>query len=89
VGVAKSFYAFDDAKGQRDVSAERELSRIESAAAPIIRKIEDGQRITLDEKCELALFVGLMRYRVPDFNARVALWPPGRPFRVCSSLSAA
>jgi hypothetical protein len=68
VGIAKDLYTFADEEDRRDVSAERVLSRIENAAAPIIRRIEDGQRITLDEKCELALFVGLMRYRVPDFE---------------------
>jgi len=68
VGIAKDFYTFADEEDRRDVSAERELSRIENAAAPIIRRIEDRQRITLNGKCELALFVGLMRYRVPDFE---------------------
>ncbi len=74
LGIKKNFYAFTDENGKRDVSAEKELSRVESAAARIISKFEAGQQITLKEKCDLALFVSLMRYRVPDFEQEYEEW---------------
>jgi hypothetical protein len=47
LGIKKHFYSFTDENGQRDVSAEKELSRVENAAAPVIRKLETGRQITL------------------------------------------
>lgn len=74
VGAEKNFYAFTDNDGKWDVSAEKELSRIEGAAASVIRKLEAGQPISFKEKCDLALFVSLMRYRVPDFEKEHEEW---------------
>jgi hypothetical protein len=74
LGIKKNFYSFTDENGQRDVSAEKELSRVENAAAPVIRKLEAKQRITIKERCDLALFVSLMRYRVPDFRQEHEEW---------------
>lgn len=73
-GIEKNFYAFTGEDGRRDTSAERELSRVENAAAPVIKKLEAGQWITFEEKCDLALFVALMKYRVPDFEREHAEW---------------
>lgn len=74
VGIKTNFYAYEDENGQRDTSAEAELSRVESAAAPIIRKLEAEKQISLKEKCDLALFVSLMKYRVPDFEREHEEW---------------
>lgn len=68
VAAEKNLYAFTDKDGERDVSVEKDLSHIEGAAASVIRKLESRQRVSFKEKCDLALFVGLMRYRVPDFE---------------------
>ncbi len=74
LGIKKNFYAFTDEDGRRDVSAEKKLSRVENSAAPVIRKLEAGQQITFEENCDLALFVALMSYRVPDFEQEHKEW---------------
>jgi hypothetical protein len=68
----QSYYnALVDRDGQRNFEIEKMLGGVEGDAAGIIRQIDAGDQITLENKAALAYFVSLQRVRTPDFEADV------------------
>jgi len=69
----KHYNALADREGNRNLSIESALSKIEGEATAVIRgKIRNRQIIDANDKCALALFVATQHYRTPQFEAEVA-----------------
>lgn len=67
-GAERYFYAADTETGERSLHIEKGLAKIEGLVMPIVKKADAGAPITLDDKQLLALFVGLLFTRVPQFK---------------------
>jgi len=67
--VRNHYYSFVDAAGNKDTTVENPiLSGIEGAAIPVIRKLEDHQPISADDRMVLSLFTACMFLRTPAFE---------------------
>jgi hypothetical protein len=67
--VRNDYYSFVDALGNKDTTIENPvLSGIEGATIPVIRKLEERQEISLDDRMVLSLFVTLMLVRTTTFE---------------------
>ena len=62
------FYAADTETGDRSLHIEEGLAKIEGLVLPVVRKVDAGEPISLEEKQLLGLFVGLLFTRVPQFK---------------------
>ena len=66
-GQEPDFYAFTDDEGVYDGgSVEKELEKLDTAAAPVIKKIEDRAPITTAERELLSRFISVLWRRVPQ-----------------------
>lgn len=65
------FYSAEDAEGNKDGRIEGLLSDIESQAKPVITKLDNRETLTEDDKQKLAMFVGFLYARTPEFHATV------------------
>lgn len=63
--VIGHYYSFLNTSGEVDYSVEKLLSQIEGKAKPVIRKLERDERISTDERIDLAMFLGMLFARVP------------------------
>lgn len=69
VAIRKDFYSVEGPNGEKDhAEVERRLGVIENQAAPAIRKLDAGSRLTLRERYALALFAALLKFRTPTFE---------------------
>lgn len=71
VAVEKDYYAVIDADGKKDMGVERFLEKIEHKASLAIKKLDAREMLTPEENEAIALFVGYMKCRVPDFEKGV------------------
>jgi len=69
--VRRYYYAIVDAEGNRNLEIEGILSELESAAKPVIEKLDNGGTLTAEERNALAHFIGFLFVRVPEFEDRV------------------
>lgn len=69
--VRRYYYAIVDAEGNRNLEIEGILSELESAAKPVIEKLDNGGTLTAEEREALGNFIGFMFVRVPEFEDRV------------------
>ncbi len=69
--VKKHYYSFTDNEGKKTTEVEEWLALIEGEAKPIIDKINAGDRLTIDEKYVLSVFIGTMMDRGTDFEKQV------------------
>lgn len=53
---------------EREENLEDLLSKIEGYASPILEKLASEQEITMQEKADFAMFISIMKVRVPDFK---------------------
>ncbi len=65
-GAITHYYTFTDAEGRRRFDLEHLMCEYESKAAQIIRKLSDKQRLTSEERSDMAIFVAIMGFRTPD-----------------------
>ena len=69
VATEADYYSVTDESGNPDHWAERLLSEVESAAAPVVRKLRAGNLyLSWQEREWLALFVAFLIVRVPSFR---------------------
>lgn len=68
VAVRRHYHSTRDEKGVIDVKVENALGSIESIAKPIIDKIIQLKDITSQEKIDLAVHIGIMYTRNPNFR---------------------
>ena len=62
----------DETTGHRDMRVEQLLGDIEGDAAPAIRKLENREALTQDEREALAFFCAFLHNRVPAFDRVVS-----------------
>lgn len=63
--LIKNFYTIETEFG-KDYTLEQELSKIETTCAPIIKKLIVGQKIDIEEKAYLSVFIATMQLRTPS-----------------------
>lgn len=61
-------YTIKEQDGSYNTEVESMFSSIETQAVDVINKLNDHKEITESEKQSLALFIGLLRVRVPQFE---------------------
>jgi hypothetical protein len=66
--VISQYYSIKEQDGSHNTEVESILSIIESLAVNVIQKLNNHKEITESEKQKLALFIGLQRVRVPQFE---------------------
>lgn len=66
--VISHYYTIREQDGSLNTEVESMLSIIEGLAVDVIQKLDDYQEITESEKQNLAIFIGLLRVRVPQFE---------------------
>src|SRR5688572_28334738 len=72
------YYAVTRADGSKDDAREEALSQLESAVAPILRRIVDDDSLSADEFVTLIVFASTMYIRLPvvhDAAEQTALLP--------------
>lgn len=62
------YYSYIDEAGNRNTEIEEILSYIEGETKPIIENVHNNKAINRDEKNILAIFVSLLKLRVPEFE---------------------
>src|SRR5262249_39791151 len=67
IGAETDYYTVTARTGERNRQIEKALSRVEGAAAPLIRgkKIASRENLTDKDRASLALFIATMMERVP------------------------
>jgi hypothetical protein len=65
-GAITHFYTFTDEDGRRRYDLEHLMSEYEGKAAQIIRKLSAKEKLTDDERSDMAIFVAIMGFRTPD-----------------------
>jgi hypothetical protein len=70
--VIGDYYAAVGEEGGKNLDAENLLSRIETAARPVLEKVDAGQELTSEDRQWLAVFIGFLGARVPDFEKMFA-----------------
>jgi hypothetical protein len=66
--VIKDYYAFKTEEHDKNLEVEELLSRIESGARPVLQKVDACEELSREDREHLALFVGFLAARVPDFE---------------------
>lgn len=66
--VQSHYYRFIGKDGSTNTDIEKFFSRIETETKPIIKKINEGQKITESEKEGLSIFISFQKTRVPVFK---------------------
>src|SRR5256885_19708 len=65
------YYYSVEVEGGRDNSVEAMLSVVEGRAKPVIEALIQGRAITQEQKDDLAMFLGFLWNRVPDFQKSI------------------
>ncbi len=68
VAVRKNYYSFNLGEGKYDARIERTLADLEGVAKPILQKIISYNMITKQQKEDLAIFIGILHTRNPNFR---------------------
>jgi Protein of unknown function (DUF4238) len=72
IGKKANYYAFPAQSEAGSDDLEQSLSKVESAAAPVVRTLLAGQyAITGEERANLLFFVAFFVTRIPQFRNRV------------------
>ena len=69
--VRRHFYSIDVDDGRRDPGIEEVLSKIESIAAPLVRRVEEGDFPVREQRLELAMFVAVCWLRTPAWREQM------------------
>jgi hypothetical protein len=69
--VRRHFYSIDVDDGRRDPGIEEVLSKIESIAAPLVRRVEEGEFPVREQRLELAMFVAVCWLRTPAWREQM------------------
>lgn len=72
-GFETNIYSPEMAGGERFDEIEKSLSRIEDAAAPLIKRLLKFERLDESEKSDMALFIGAMFVRSPAQIRQIAI----------------
>lgn len=63
----KSYYVFTDKKGKKHDELEKMFSAIEGTASSIIKELVEGkEKLSMQDKAELAMFIAALYLRVPE-----------------------
>lgn len=65
-GAITHYYTFSDDEGRRRYDLEHLMCEYEGKAAQIIRKLSAKERLTDEERSDMAIFVAIMGFRTPD-----------------------
>ncbi|SEC24062.1 Protein of unknown function [Pseudomonas marginalis] len=65
VAVVSNLYTFEDKYDRKRFDLEVLFSQIESAAAPILKSLTEGKRISAEQRETFAVFIGLAAVRTP------------------------
>lgn len=65
-GAITHYYTLTDAEGRRRFELEHLMCEYEGKAAQIIRKLSAKERLTDEERSDMAIFVAIMGFRTPD-----------------------
>lgn len=68
-----NFYSIDTVPEDQKQIIENTIQKVEVKAAPICKKIQKGKTLTIEEECNLALFLALMYLRTPKSLNKVEL----------------
>lgn len=68
IALKKQYYTIKISNSNQDTEIENYLSRIENKTKSIINKIENNNKITSEEKGIIALFISLLKVRVPNYE---------------------
>jgi hypothetical protein len=72
VAIRKNFYTVEGPNGEKDhAEVERRLGVVENQAAPVIRRLDAGDKIELRERYALAMFVALLKFRTTAFERQI------------------
>lgn len=71
VANIKDYYAYDMGGGQVHFNVEVALSKLESDALPVIKKIDAGDELTAEERYVLSLYSAFQHTRTPVFQHTV------------------
>jgi carbon monoxide dehydrogenase subunit G len=71
-GAEIGFYGFTTSSGEFDIATvERDLGKLEVKTAPLIKKLEEGNLLTDDERHLLSKFISVMWRRTPKEKEKV------------------
>lgn len=70
--VRKDYYTFKEGDGSKSVEIELLLSRIESGARSALDRLDRGETPSGEDRQHIALFVGFLAARVPEFASTVS-----------------
>ena len=62
------YYSIEDEHGNKDATIETVLAQVEGQAWPVIDKVEEGKALSAGDRQDLALFLSLLKFRVPDYE---------------------
>lgn len=65
-GAITHYYTFTDSEGRRRFDLEHLMCEYEGRAAKIIRKLSAKERLSDQERSDMAIFVAMMGFRTPD-----------------------
>lgn len=65
------YYTFKDLEGNLNTDIEKMFSSIEGKTKPIIDKIDEGEKLSEEDKKILSTFIGCIKGRVPDYEKEV------------------
>ncbi|SKA96707.1 Protein of unknown function [Paucidesulfovibrio gracilis DSM 16080] len=68
VAVRKHYYSFTNDLNEVDARIERTLSEIEGVTKPILEAIQRGDELSRQDKENMAVFLGIMTTRNPNFR---------------------
>lgn len=72
IGVQKGFYTFTTKERGKDSNTiENAFEKVETACAPVLRKIRNFKNLNKKEKSNFSLFLALMILRVPNFRENI------------------
>lgn len=62
------YYSLEDEHGNKDATIETVLAQVEGQAWPIIDKVGERKSLSVGDRQDLALFLALLKFRVPDYE---------------------
>jgi hypothetical protein len=62
------YYSLEDEQGNKDATIETVLAQVEGQAWPIIDKVGERKALSVRARQDLALFLSLLKFRVPDYE---------------------
>ena len=68
IAIKKNLYSIEGKKATEKYQAEMMLSELESITAPIIDRVDAGDKFSVRDKYYVSLFASLLKVRVPNFE---------------------